>query len=148
MAGVMTVMGERNLFLRTLAPEQREALVAEASEAQFEAGRVISRQHTPVQAVLWTVSGTAKSEIVPRFKGSLTVRYKDIGPGDDIGLLSLVRGTVHSATVTAIEPVHALAVSRERLEGLLAQHPEWYQGLAQVAVFRLRTLGQWLYALA
>ncbi len=136
------------MFLRTLAPEQRESLLGEASEAQYEVGSVVSRQHTAVQEVLWIVSGAAKAEIVPRFKGSLTVRYRDLGPGDDIGLLSLVNGTVHSATVTALEPVHALAVSRERLEALLEEHPEWYQGLAQVAVFRLRTLGQWLYALA
>ena len=53
-----------------------------------------------------------------------TMRLQQLGPGAVVGEVALLAGGKRSATVRAIEPTRALALSRERFDRLLEEHPE------------------------
>ena len=105
------------------------------------------RQATPVGEILILVEGRAKAEVSGASHGNFTAVLNLLKPGDDIGLLSLVDGAPHSATVIALESLRTLLVPMANMRGLLKSHPEWYRVLAEVAVSRLRNSSVWLQAL-
>ena len=53
-----------------------------------------------------------------------TMRLQQLGPGAVVGEVALLAGGKRSATVRAIEPTRALALSRERFDQLIEEHPE------------------------
>ena len=137
-----------NPLIRSLSPSQLPELLTESELVRFKSGGVISRQSTRVDKVLFVIEGTAKAELLPMHRGELIVRFGFLGPGDDIGLLSVIDGAFHSATVTATESVEVISVHRTRVAQLLRRYPEWYETLAEMAVYRVRASGTWMQTLS
>ncbi|MEE8517592.1 MAG: cyclic nucleotide-binding domain-containing protein [Dehalococcoidia bacterium] len=142
-AGLLT----ENTLLKALTDVQRAALVRGGTWATYPEVTVVSTQGSAVDAVLFIVKGRAKAEISPPARTEYRAVVNFLTPGDDIGLLSLVDGGPHSATVTAMEELQALSVPLKTMSAYLDAHPEWNKTLAEIAVARLRESGQWLQAL-
>ena len=136
-----------NQMLQTLGREEITHVIDIGRRVVFEPDATISRQSTPVIEVQFVIQGRAKAEISPPSHGSFVAVLNLLRPGDDIGLLSLIDGAPHSATVTALEYLHVLSVPMADMRALLHSHVEWYMTLAEVAVTRLRNSSTWLQSL-
>ena len=136
-----------NRLLGTLSDQGRAELVRTGTWTTFPESNVVSRQGRTVDAVTFIVHGKARAEIAPPDRQEFRAVVNLLTPGDDIGLLSLVDGGPHSATVTSLEELRALSVPVSAMQKYLEDHPEWYKMLAEIAVARLRTSGHWLQAL-
>ena len=134
-------------MLRSLKSPELSRLVASGTWVDFAEGEIASQQGNAVETVMFVAEGNAKAEIAAPERGAYRAVVNFIGPGDDIGMLSLVDGAPHSATVTALKPMRALDVPAGLLEEYLRAHPEWYRSIAEVAVSRLRTSSLWVQAL-
>jgi len=63
-----------------------------------------------------------------------------LAPGDIFGEMSLLTGARRSATVTAIEPVEAMEVSKEALAHVLARSPTLVDRFVEMLMRRQREL--------
>jgi CRP/FNR family cyclic AMP-dependent transcriptional regulator len=100
-----------------------EAIANLASEADYAVGEELVRQGTPGESFIIIVTGRA---LVDR-DGKL---LRELGPGDFLGEISLIDGSPRTATVTALDPIHALIVQRDGFLELIDRIP----------VFRLEVL--------
>ena len=100
-----------------------DAIASLASEADYAVGDELVRQGAPGEEFVIVVSGRAR---VDRDGKPL----RELGPGDFLGEISLVDGSPRTATVTALDPIHALTVTREGFLELIERIP----------VFRLEVL--------
>ncbi|MSQ25896.1 MAG: cyclic nucleotide-binding domain-containing protein [Dehalococcoidia bacterium] len=137
----------RNRLLRMLDAEQRQALLAAAAWHQAPAEAVLARQGAPVDRVLFLVQGRARAEMDGTARGRGKILVNTLAQGDEIGLLSIIDGAPHAATVTAIEPVVAFSLGVTTLRSFLDAHPACYRPLAEIAVARLQTSARWVGAL-
>ncbi len=136
-----------NPLLRTLREGEFLELVATARQARFKEAEVVSREGTSVEHVLFIVGGRAKAEVSSRDGAPSKAVVNILKPGDAIGLLSMVDGAPHSATVVALEEMNTLAVPIDTMQHYLLAHGQWYLVLAEIAVAQLRTSTDWLQAL-
>lgn len=143
--GVTVLRGHR--LLRHLPDSEFAQFLKTGKLRTFGRGEVVVQQGKPVEGVFFIVSGRAKAEVSALTKGATKAVVNLLGPGDDMGLLSIVDSSPHSASVTALEDLHAMSVPLAVMQGYLQRHPEWYRALAETAVARLRTSGVWLQAL-
>ncbi len=134
-------------LLGSLDEEEFSALISTGCWMNFSPDEVVSRQSMAVDVVLFIVEGRAKAEVSAPAKADYKAVINFLGPGDDIGLLSLVDGGAHSASVTSLEELKAIAIPMGVMREHLRRHREWYRSLAETAVTRLRTSGVWLQAL-
>ena len=138
----------RHVLLRGMRAGERSRLLGAGHWVLFQRDQVISRQTSPVDEVLFIVEGSAKAEVSSAAAGAGdSVGVSFVGPGDDIGLLSVVDGARHSATVTALDEVRAFSLPVGVIKSCLGSSADWNRRLAQIAVARLRTSADWLYAL-
>jgi CRP-like cAMP-binding protein len=110
-------------LFRGLTDRSFEAIANLASEADYGPGDVLVRQGTPGHEFIIIVTGRA----VVDHDG---MRVRELGPGDFLGEISLVDGSPRTATVTALEGIHALSVQRDGFLDLIDRVP----------VFRLEVL--------
>jgi len=136
-----------NRLLGCLSDKELKELIAVGRWLAFEKCESLSNQTRSVNEILFILAGRAKAEITAARNPNFRVTVDFLGPGDDVGLLSLVDGASHSATVDAMEKVYAIAVPYSYMRMSLDRHPEWYRALAEIAVTRLRSNGNWLQAL-
>ena len=136
-----------NRLLRELENTDIADFMSVGKWVNFKEDDVVSNQGQPVNDVLFIVSGRARAEVVGNGESTFKAVVKFPGAGDDVGLLSLVDGAPHSATVTALEEIHALSVPMSAMRSRLKGRSEWYRPLAEIAVERMRTSGLWLQAL-
>ena len=136
-----------NQLLRTLAPQELSKLITAGRWVTFKQNEIVSHQGNQVDSILFIADGRAKAEISAPIRVAYKAAVNFLGPGDDIGLLSLVDGSPHSASVIALEDFRAVAVPFAGMRDYLSARPEWYRVLAEIAVSRLRTSGLWLQAL-
>ena len=136
-----------NRLLRDINDNEINSFLGIGRWVTFKEAEVVSKQGAPVDEVLFIVEGRARAEVV----GNGDSTYKAVmdfpGVGDDIGLLSLVDGAPHSATVTALEDLRALSVPISSLRMRLQVRQDWYKLLAEIAVERMRHSGLWIQAL-
>lgn len=129
-----------NRLLQTLSRKEAQRLLGNAQWLHFTPEKVVVQQGRPVEAVLFVVQGKAAAVIEVPLPGSqdfgAIVHF--LGPGADIGLLSLVDGAPHPATVTALGNLEVVAIPVDALQQCLRSHPSRYRVLAQVAVESLR----------
>ena len=133
-----------NRLFSTLSPDEYMQLAAIAKSEAFSEGEVLTRQGESVTSVHFIRQGRARAELSNHNGEAPLAVINFLGPGSDIGLISIVDGAPHSATVRAMEEVRTTEVPLEFMQGLLARHPEWYVTLTEVAIARLRTSGAWL----
>lgn len=100
-----------------------EAIANLASETSYASGDELVRQGTPGHEFIIIVSGRARVERDGK-------HIRELGPGDFLGEISLVDGSPRTATVTALDPIHAVTVQRDGFLDLIDRIP----------VFRLEVL--------
>ena len=136
-----------NRILRSISENEIDGFLSVGEWVNFAEGHTVSRQGDPVKDVLFIVSGRAKAEIGGGGESTFKAVVSFPEAGDDIGLLSLVDGAPHSATVTTLEDMRALSVPMSALRMRLRSRQDWYRILAEIAVERLRTSGLWMQSL-
>jgi len=94
----------------------RRSVAEIAVEVSFGAGEELVRQGEPVARFLVLLAGRAE---VRKGKNAVDV----IGAGDFVGEIGLVSRSPATATVTALEPVQALAVTTLAFRALLRRVP-------------------------
>ncbi|MFF1724394.1 Crp/Fnr family transcriptional regulator [Streptomyces sviceus] len=114
-------LDDRVPFLARLEAEERSALLALGRPLDFTPRTVLVRQHEPSAHVLFLVYGWTKvtASAANGYEALLALR----GPGDIVGESAALTGRLRSATVTALEPVRALAVERDRFKEFLGRSP-------------------------
>ena len=110
-------------LFRGMTDRSFEAIANLASETTYAAGDELVRQGTPGREFIIIVSGRAR---VARDGKQI----RELGPGDFLGEISLVDGSPRTATVTALDPIHAVTVQRDGFLDLIDRIP----------VFRLEVL--------
>jgi CRP-like cAMP-binding protein len=133
-----------NRLFSTLSPDEYMQLAAIARSHVYPEGEVLTRQSESVTGVHFVRQGRARAELSNHNGEAPLAVINFLGPGSDIGLISIVDGAPHSATVRAMEEVRTTEVPLEFMQSLLARHPEWYVIFTEVAIARLRTSGAWL----
>lgn len=136
-----------NRLLRTMSDDDLSAFVASGRWVKHDEDKIVSRQGEPVGNVLFIVKGRARAEVVGSGVSPFRAVVNFLRPGDDVGILSLIDGSPHSATVTALEDILALSVPLSDLRNRLRSRDDWYRIFAEIAVQRLRTSGLWLQGL-
>ena len=124
------VIASVDLF-RDLSKSQLKRL-AEAS---------IEVSHPPGKAVATEGRGGLAFHLI--LEGSATVSkdgqvLRTLGPGDYFGEISMIDGLPRSATVTALEPLKAVAIPHVDFEGVIDDDPEFARHLLKTLCARLR----------
>src|SRR5262245_6434071 len=124
-------------LFRPLSAEQREMLLAAATEQSFTAGHVLIRENDPPDRVFVILSGRVRVlEVAPDSPVELIVG--ELGEGEILGELSVLRNQPRSATVVAVERTHCLVIPQSEFLRVL-------QSSAELAVSMLRMLAGRLY---
>jgi CRP-like cAMP-binding protein len=108
-----------------------EAMAALASETDYAAADDLVRQGEPGDAFIIIVSGRAR---VARDGRTL----RELGPGDFLGEISLVDGSPRTATVTALDPIHALVIGRSGFLDLIERLPVFRLEVMNALTERIR----------
>ncbi|MFD5120750.1 Crp/Fnr family transcriptional regulator [Streptomyces sp. NPDC058385] len=114
-------LDDRVPFLARLESADRSILLALGRELSFSPRIELLHQHEPSSHVLFIVHGWTKvtASAANGYEALLALR----GPGDIIGESAALTGRPRSATVTALEPVRAVAVEHERFTDFLGRSP-------------------------
>ncbi|MCX4972144.1 Crp/Fnr family transcriptional regulator [Streptomyces sp. NBC_00620] len=112
---------DRVPFLARLGREDRVALIAIGRPLHYRARSVIMHQNEPSAHVLLLLHGWTKvtAIAVNGYEALLALR----GPGDIVGEGAALSGRHRSATVTALEPVEAVAIDQGRFTAFLTDTP-------------------------
>lgn len=108
-----------------------EAIAALATEVDYAPGDVLVHQGSQGDEFMIIVTGRAR---VAR-NGSV---LRELGPGDFLGEISLIDGSPRTATVTAIDPVHAFAIERTGFIDLIDRIPVLRLEVMQALTERIR----------
>ena len=108
-----------------------EAVANLASETDYATGEELVRQGTPGESFIIIVTGRAK---VDRDRKTL----RELGPGDFLGEISLVDGSPRTATVTALDPIHAFVIQREGFLELIDRIPVFRLDVMNCLTQRIR----------
>lgn len=108
-----------------------EAMAALASEADYAAADDLVRQGEPGDAFIIIVSGQARV-----VRDGRTLR--ELGPGDFLGEISLIDGSPRTATVTALDPIHALVIGRLGFLDLIERLPVFRLEILNALTERIR----------
>ncbi|MEU8871708.1 Crp/Fnr family transcriptional regulator [Streptomyces javensis] len=114
-------LDDRVPFLARLEHEERSALLDLGRVLRFAPRAPIIHQHEPSAHILLILHGWTKvvASAANGYEALLALR----GPGDIIGESSALTGRPRSATVTALEPVEALAIEHDRFRIYLEEFP-------------------------
>jgi diguanylate cyclase (GGDEF)-like protein len=124
-------------LFRPLTGEQRDLLLDSTTEHTFTAGHVLIRESDPPDRLFVILSGRVRVlEVAPDSPVELIVG--ELGEGEILGELSVLRNQPRSATVVAVERTHCLVISQVEFLKVL-------KSSAELAVSLLRTLAGRLY---
>jgi CRP-like cAMP-binding protein len=98
----------------------------------YPAGTIILREGDPCDTCYVIDHGQAR--VTRQHADGRTITLTNLGPGEIFGELAMFGGEVRSATVEAVDDVHAVAILAGDLKRLLNDHPE-------IAVKLLSALG-------
>jgi CRP/FNR family transcriptional regulator, cyclic AMP receptor protein len=128
---------------------EREALIADVGlfrdlpRAQLKRLALVSREvsHPAGQEVAAEGGGGVAFHII--LEGSATVtqggrELGTLGPGDSFGEISMIDGKPRSATVTAVEPLKALAIPHLAFMEVVDEDPSFARYLLTTLCARLR----------
>ncbi|MFE9772387.1 Crp/Fnr family transcriptional regulator [Streptomyces sp. NPDC005931] len=112
---------DRVPFLARLESQDRTALLSLGRELRFAPRVALLHQSEPSAHVLFLVEGWTKvtASAASGYEALLALR----GPGDIVGESAALTGRPRSATVTALEPVRAVALEHERFKDFLGRSP-------------------------
>ncbi|MFD4030205.1 Crp/Fnr family transcriptional regulator [Streptomyces sp. NPDC058637] len=114
-------LDDRVPFLARLERADRAALLALGGRLRFGTRSALIHQQEPSSHVLLITEGWTKvtASAANGYEALLALR----GPGDIVGESSALTGRARSATVTALEPVEAVAVEHDLFKEYLSRSP-------------------------
>jgi CRP/FNR family transcriptional regulator, cyclic AMP receptor protein len=118
-------------LFRGMTDRSFDAIANLASETSYEADDVLVRQGEPGHEFIILVTGRARVE-----RDGTSIR--ELVPGDFLGEISLVDGSPRTATVTAIDPIHAVTVQREGFLDLIDRIPVFRLDVLNALTQRIR----------
>ncbi|MGA6926336.1 MAG: cyclic nucleotide-binding domain-containing protein [Desulfosarcina sp.] len=104
---------------------------------RIDAGQTIFREGEPGQDMFLILSGSVG---VSQSDASGSRLIDTIGPGDFFGEMALISQRPRSATVTALEPTHVVAIDEETFRESLHNRPELAVAVIKTMIHRLTTL--------
>lgn len=119
-----------------LTPDERSALANAGHLRRWRPGQFLAAQGDQPGAMFVILRGQVKIWAANDRgdRALLAIR----GPAEIIGELAAISGIPRTATIEAIDEVHALTVSRERLQVVLRRHPRIAEELLRTVAIRLR----------
>lgn len=107
-------------FLDSLAPAEREAFIAVATEETFPRDSRLMSEGDPANYVMVILGGWTRITV----RGGVRERLvAERGPGQLVGERAALRKNVRSATVTALNDVTALVMRTEDFASFISSHP-------------------------
>jgi CRP-like cAMP-binding protein len=82
---------------------------------------LLCREGEPGASLMCITEGTV--EVSTKAPDGQEVPLKELGPGDFFGEVAFLTGKARTATVTALEPVEALELTKERMLEVVARYP-------------------------
>ncbi|GAB2756659.1 Crp/Fnr family transcriptional regulator [Amycolatopsis magusensis] len=131
----ITEAEERRAWLR-LTPDERSALTAAGHRKVWSPGQVLVLQGSPPSSMFVVLRGWVKISAT-NYRGDdapLAAR----GPAEIVGELAPISGLPRTATISAIDEVHTLLVTREKLLGVLRARPRIAEEIFRTAAIRLQ----------
>jgi small-conductance mechanosensitive channel len=113
-------------YFQNLTDVQLRQLIEIGYRQRLQQNEVLFREGDPGNAFYIILSG-AVEVFIEKINRQLTV----LSPGQFLGELSLMLGIPRTATVRALEPTVLFAINDKAFKGLLAEHPEFYEGIIQ-----------------
>jgi len=117
-------------FFRDLTDKDLQQISALGERRTFDPGEAIIEKGSHGIAMFVILSGTASVETGGRIH--------QLEPGDFVGEMSMLAGEPRSATVTAVEPVEALAIETVAFRPFLMKNPSVAVALLERVAARLR----------
>ncbi len=118
-------------LFRDLSKAQLKRLALASKEVSHPPGKVVAAEGLGALAMHFILEGTATVSKDGR-------ELRTLGPGDYFGEISMIDGRPRSATVTAVEPMTALAVPHQNFEALVDDDPGFARHLLKTLCARLR----------
>lgn len=109
-----------SLFADFSRDELREVIDGMAVRT-FGPAELLCREGEPGDSLLCITDGTV--EVSTKAPDGQEVPLKQLGPGDFFGEVAFLTGKARTATITALEPVEALELSKERMVEVIARFP-------------------------
>jgi len=124
-------------LFRSLSNEQRDLLIMQASDQVFVPGQIVIRQGESADSIFVILAGRVRVlEASP--DANADVLLGELGEGEILGELGVLRSQARSATVVAVERTHCLVLRHGDFLHVL-------QTSAELAVSLLRTVAGRLY---
>ena len=137
---------ERILLLRRvplladLSPADLKRVAAIATEHHFLDGETIFEQDEPGDEMYVVVSGEVRVLVAAGENGNREVARRKVG--ETVGEMSVISGSLRSASLIAAGDVHMLCLDRKSFEGLLRERPEVSLAVMRMLCERLRQVTQ------
>jgi HEAT repeat protein len=137
---------ERILLLRhvpllaDLSPADLKRVAAIASEHHFLDGEIIFEQDEPGDEMYVVVSGEVRVLVKSDSHTNKEVARRKAG--ETVGEMSVISGSLRSATLAAAGDVHLLCIDQKSFEGLLRERPEVSLAVMRMLCDRLRQATQ------
>lgn len=123
-------------FLSALTPSEADDLRVRSRHRRFARGSTLLNEGEVPRRVVILLSGRVK--ISDHSTDGREIVLGARGPGDLIGEISVIDGQPCSATVTAFEPVEAMAIDAVEFTSFLDAHPRVLRVLLRSVVQKLR----------
>jgi len=137
---------ERILLLRRvplladLSPADLKRVAAIATEQHYLDGEIIFEQDEPGDEMYVVVSGEVRVLVEDGETGRREVARRKVG--ETVGEMSVISGSLRSATLAAAGDVHLLCLDQKSFEGLLRERPEVSLAVMRMLCDRLRQATQ------
>jgi CRP-like cAMP-binding protein len=96
-------------------------VIAGMDVRDFGPADLLCREGEPGDSLLCITDG--RVEVSTKAPDGQDVVLKQLGPGDFFGEVAFLTGKARTATITALEPVEALELTKERLLEVIARYP-------------------------
>jgi hypothetical protein len=137
---------ERILLLRRvplladLSPADLKRVAAIASEQHYLDGEIIFEQGEPGDEMYVVVSGEVRVLVESGDNGNREVARRKVG--ETVGEMSVISGSLRSASLVAAGDVHLLSLDQKSFEGLLRERPEVSLAVMRMLCDRLQQVTQ------
>ncbi|HVZ69406.1 MAG TPA: mechanosensitive ion channel family protein [Rhizomicrobium sp.] len=122
---IRDALSHAGLFQSTLNAAQLDALAANCKRVEFARGDVLMHQGDPAESMYILLEGAAGITINTDAGGSHEVAVS--AAGDVVGEMSLMTGSMRTATATALTRLRALEVNKQAIEELLKESPSLFE---------------------
>lgn len=129
-------------ILDSLAPTDRQALIAGARRRRFAKGEVVFHEGDVGDSLHLIVRGRAGVQVSTPLGDTTLIRI--IGAGGWFGELSMISPGERNATMVALEPLETLVVTREYAAELRRRVPEFETRLVGALVDEIRRITAFL----